>query len=242
MNDFGVRLRVRRWQAGRFSAPKTMGTLAGVGGGEVGDNGTPPYDLGVDLAGRVHVVWVPHGAQCGPANCFAYRRSEPYGFGPTFTYPVATRDGATPTSLIVAANAGGSGWIVWGDQAFGPDGTLRAAPLVTPPRYSRTGSKVLGHRRRVTLPVRRGCIRPGSRFVHHLDLSGLRGDVRIVSVRFFFDDGQLARVDRRAPYRVVYKLAFAPLSRHVAAARVSYRSGGRLRHATVGRMIVMCPA
>jgi hypothetical protein len=114
-------------------------------------------------------------------------------------------------------------------------------PLVTPPRYSRTGSRVLGHHRRITLPARRGCIRPGSRFVHHLDLSGLRAGVRIASVRFFFDDGQLARVDHHAPYRVTYRLTFPALSRHVAAARVTYRSGGRLRHATIGRMIVMCP-
>jgi hypothetical protein len=239
MSDLATRLRVRRWNGTTFAVPKTMGTLAGVGGGDVGVGPLPPRDLRVDLAGRVHVAWVPPSSDCGPSICIAYRRSEPYGFGPQFIYPVAAPAEGTPSSLVVAPNAGGSGWLVWGHEA---SGSLRAAPLVTPPRHSRTGSRVLGHRRRMTVPARRGCIRPGSRFVHRLDLSGRRGRVRIVSVRFFLDDGQLARVDRRAPYRVTYTLSFPALTRHVAAARVSYRAGGRLRHATIGRMIVMCPA
>jgi hypothetical protein len=238
----GTRLRVRRWNGRRFTTPRTMGTLAGVGGGDVGQStGSGPSDLSVDLAGRVHVAWLPGTNACG-AVCFAYRRSEPYGFGPTFYYPIGRAGSPTPDALAIAANAGGSGWIVYNDRALGAGGGhLFAVPLVTPPRYSRTGSRVLGHHRRITLPARRGCIRTGSRFVHHLDLSGLRGGVRIVSVRFFFDDGQLARIDRHAPYRVTYRLTFPALSRHVAAARVTYRSGGRLRTATIGRMIVMCP-
>jgi hypothetical protein len=76
---------------------------------------------------------------------------------------------------------------------------------------------------------------------HRLVLDGRRAGVRIVSVRFFFDDGQLARVDRIAPYRVTYHLTFPPLSRHVAAARVTYPFAGKIRHTTIGRMIVMCP-
>jgi hypothetical protein len=237
-----TRLRVRLWNGRDFTTPKTMGTLAGVGGGDVGQSiGSGAADLSVDLAGRVHVAWLPGSEACG-AVCFAYRRSEPYGFGPTFYYPVARLGSSDPSTLVVAANAGGSGWIVYDDRALGAGGGhLFAVPLVTPPRYSRTGSSVLGHRRRITLPARRGCIRTGSKFVHHLDLSGLRGNVRIVSVRFFFDNGQLARVDHRAPYRVTYHLTFPALSRHVAAARVTYRSNGRLRHTTIGRMIVMCP-
>jgi hypothetical protein len=238
----GTRMRVRRWNGRRFATPRTMGTLAGVGGGDVGHSiGSGVSDLTVDLAGRVHVAWLPGIDACN-AMCFAYRRSEPYGFGPTFYYPIGPPRSPTPDSLLIAANAGGSGWIVYDDRALGAGGGhLFAVPLVTPPRYSRTGSRVLGHHRRITLPARRGCIRSGSRFVHHLDLSGLRGGVRIVSVRFFFDDGQLARVDRHAPYRVTYRLTFPALSRHVAAARVTYRSGGRLRTTTIGRMIVMCP-
>jgi hypothetical protein len=237
-----TRLRVRRWNGRDFTTPRTMGTLAGVGGGDVGQSiGSGASDLQVDLAGRVHAAWLPGSEACG-AVCFAYRRSEPYGFGPTFYYPVAPRGSSDPSTLVIAANAGGSGWIVYDDRALGAGGGhLFAVPLVTPPRYSRTGSRVLGHRRRTTLPARRGCIRPGSKFVHHLDLSGRRGDVRIVGVRFFFDDNQLVRIDRHAPYRVTYRLTFPALSRHVAAARVTYRSRGRLRHATIGRMIVMCP-
>jgi hypothetical protein len=237
------RLRVQRWNGSAFGVPRTMGTLAGVGGGDVGPSpGSGAVDLLADLAGRVHAAWQPPPSYCGASVCFAYRRSEPYGFGPTFIYPVAPTGGSPPDSLVLAANAGGSGWAVWNDRALSNQGNVRAAALATPPRYSRTGSVVLGKRRRVTIPTRRGCIRPGARFVHRLDVSGLRGGVRIVSVRFFFDDGQLPRTDRRAPYRVTYRLAFPALSRHVAAARVTYRSRGRLHRTTIGRMIVMCPA
>ncbi|HEY7620348.1 MAG TPA: hypothetical protein VH834_11275, partial [Solirubrobacteraceae bacterium] len=186
------RLRLRRWNGRTFGTPRTMGTLAGVGGGDVGPVLlNPPADIAVDLAGRVHVAFLAPHALCGPSVCLAYRRSEPRGLGPTFIYPVAKPGGVTPFSITVAPNAGGSGWIVWDDRSLGYTGNVNAVPLVTPPRYSRTGSRVLGHHRRITLPVRRGCIRPGSRFVHRADLSGLRRGVRIVSVRFFFDDGQL---------------------------------------------------
>ncbi|MGZ8634141.1 MAG: hypothetical protein ACXWZZ_09860 [Solirubrobacteraceae bacterium] len=46
---------------------------------------------------------------------------------------------------------------------------------------------------------------------------------------------------RRATLRVTYRLGFPPLSRHVAVARVAYRTGGHSHTTTVGRMIVMCP-
>jgi hypothetical protein len=65
--------------------------------------------------------------------------------------------------------------------------------------------------------------------------------VRIASVRFSFDGGQLARTDHHAPYRVVYRLGFPAGTRHVAEARVTYRLAGRTRHTSVGRAIVMCP-
>ena len=61
-------------------------------------------------------------------------------------------------------------------------------------------------------------------------------------MRFFFDGGLLARRDRRAPYRATYRLAFPAAGRHVAAATITYRKGGRTHRATVGRMIVMCPS
>jgi hypothetical protein len=113
--------------------------------------------------------------------------------------------------------------------------------LATPPRGSRIGSRRIGRSRRVTVPTHYACIAPGGRFVHRLLVSGRPRGVRIVSVRFSFDGGQLARTDRRAPYRLVYQLPFAAGSRHVAEARVAYRVAGRLQHASVGRAIVMCP-
>jgi hypothetical protein len=235
----GKRLHVLRWNGTRFAVPRTMGTLAGVGGGDVGESIgiADPWDLEVDLAGRVHVTWEVPNSLCSSFLCILYRRSEPSGFGPTFVYPLGRTTDFAAKSLVAAANSGGSGWIVWDDEG----GRIRAVPLVTPPRYSRTGSRVLGHHRRVTGPARSGCIRRGAPFVHRLVLDGRRAGVRIVSVRFFFDNGQLARVDRHEPYRVTYHLGFAPLSRHVAAARVTYRSGRTVRHTTIGRMIVMCP-
>jgi hypothetical protein len=42
-------------------------------------------------------------------------------------------------------------------------------------------------------------------------------------------------------YRIVYRLPFATGTRHVAEARVTYRLGGRTRHTSVSRAIVMCP-
>jgi hypothetical protein len=142
---------------------------------------------------------------------------------------------------VVAANEAGSGWIVWQNH-YSSGGDILAVPLVAAPRFSRTGSRVIGRHPRITIPARRGCIRSGARFVHRLVVSGRRSAVGIVSVRFFFDAGQLPRVDRTAPYRATYRPRFAPLSRHVAVARVAYRANGHTHTTTVGRMIVMCPA
>jgi hypothetical protein len=81
----------------------------------------------------------------------------------------------------------------------------------------------------------------GGVFVHRLRIDGRRG-ARIVSVRFFFDAGQPARTDHRAPFRISFRLAFAPGSRHVAAAVVRYRLPGerRVRSVRLGRTFVMC--
>jgi hypothetical protein len=66
--------------------------------------------------------------------------------------------------------------------------------------------------------------------VHRLLVPGRRRGLRIRSVRFFFDDGKLPRVDRHAPYRVSYRLPFGAAERHVARATIRYR-GGRGRSA-----------
>ncbi len=81
--------------------------------------------------------------------------------------------------------------------------------MVTPPKGSRVGSLRLG-RLRVSIPDFYACTPPGGEFVHRLMVDGRRGRTRIVSVRFFFDDGQPSAVDRRAPWRVPFRLAFAP--------------------------------
>lgn len=138
--------------------------------------------------------------------------------------------------VAVAANSGGSGWLVWDDLSA----RVRAVPLVTPPLGSRVGSRRIGHRR-VSIPDFYGCVPTGGTFVHRLRVDGRPG-TRIVSVRFFFDAGQPSRTDRRAPYRLRFKLGFPPGSRHVAAAVVRYRLPGerRVRSARIGRTFVMC--
>jgi hypothetical protein len=230
--------RVWRWNGRRFAKPGSLGTIGGrarsnlIGGVRIGNIHTPAF--AEDAGGRLHAVW-QHYELCGRRrNCLVYRRNEPRGFGPPVVYPLA--NGLDARDVSIAPNAGGSGWIVWRDSAAISDDADHAVPLATPPRGSRVGSRRI-RRARVTVPAHYACIPPGGRFVHRLLVSGRRSRLRIRSVRFSFDGGALARVDRRAPFRVVYHLPFAAGTRHVARARVSYRGG----HASVGRMIVMCP-
>lgn len=242
LGDALGRLRVFRWDGRRFARPRTIGTLpartsAQLGRGEVGRS----LDLQSDAAGRLHAVWVRSNFDCGGMSCFVYRRSEPRDFGPEVVYPVE-RDPAKPiTALQAAPNEGGSGWVVMELNAVAGPGNIRAVPLVTPPRGSRVGSLVIGRRTRVTVPTRYGCVPVGGRFVHRVDVTGRRAGVRILRVRFSFDDGQLARTDRRAPFRSSYVLGFPAGTRHVARAQVTYRFRGRTRTAGIGRMVVMCP-
>jgi hypothetical protein len=226
---------VWRWNGRRFAKPKSLGTIGGrsrsnvIGGVRIGNIYPPAFQQ--DAGGRLHAIWF---RLCGRRRgCLVYRRNEPRGFGPPVVYPLAFDDAR---EYSIAANAGGSGWIVWSDYAAVSHGADHAVALVTPPRGSRVGSRRI-RRARVTVPTHYACVTPGGRFVHRLLVSGRRSRLRIRSVRFSFDGGALPRVDRHAPFRVVYHLPFAAGTRHVARARVNYRGG----HASVGRMIVMCP-
>ena len=234
---------VWKWNSTRFAKPRSLGTIGGpatsnlIGGVNIGNIHLPAFAQ--DAGGRLHAVWDQYQL-CGTRrHCLIYRRNEPRGFGPPVVYPLPAGLNE-PRAIAIAANAGGSGWIVWSDGVAGASGADFATPLVTPPRGSRVGSKRI-QRRRVTVPAHNGCIPPGGRFVHRLLVSGRRAGVRIRSVRFSFDDGALARIDRRPPFRVVYRLPFAAGTRHVARAEVTYRSGRRTRTTSVGRMIVICP-
>lgn len=237
----GQGLKIWRFDGRRFAKPRTLGTI----GGRATTNllgvklvSGSALDFAQDAGGRLHVAW-GRDDLCGEGrHCLLYRRNEPRGFGPPVVYPLPLGLDE-PHDLVLAPNAGGSGWMVWRPGGGGQHSYATA--LATPPRGSRVGSRRIGRSRRVTAPTHYGCIAPGGRFVHRLLVSGRRRGVRILSVRFSFDGGQLARTDRRAPYRVVYRLAFAPGTRHVAEARVSYRLAGRTAHASVGRAIVMCP-
>ena len=230
-------VRIWRWRSRGFQDPRTIGALArnarqGLGGAR--DTNTVALD--VDLAGRLHAAWPLGPEACGGQNCIVYRRTDRRGFGPQIIYPVGPAPGDDLQRLELAANSGGSGWLVWDDRSD----RVRAVALVTPPLGSRVGSRRIGTRR-VTVPDFYGCVAPGGSFVHRLDVDGRPG-TRIASVRFFFDAGQPARVDHRAPWRVTFRLGFAPGSRHVAGAIVSYRLPGerRLRSARLGRTFVMC--
>jgi hypothetical protein len=237
----GMGLKVWRFDGHRFERPRSLGTIGGRATTNVlGD--TPvaggAYDFAQDAGGRLHAAWSNPGL-CGPRRqCLLYRRNEPRGFGPPVVYPLPTGVDQ-PRYLTLAPNEGGSGWMVW-RAGFG-DSPSFATALATPPRGSRIGSRRIGRSRRVTVPTHYACIAPGGRFVHRALVSGRRRGVTIVSVRFSFDGGQLARTDHRAPYRIVYRLSFPAGTRHVAEARVTYRLNGRTRHTSVGRAIVMCP-
>jgi hypothetical protein len=194
--SFGYRL--WKWNGRRFVKPRSLGTLGGpaasnrIGGSPVASIIAPAFAQ--DAGGRLHAVW--NGVdECGPRACLFYRRNEPRGFGAPVAYPLASAHRAF--AISIAANAGGSGWMVWSEN----NPILRAPgfamALVTPPRGSRVGSKRI-RRRRVTVPTHYGCIPVGGRFVHRLLVSGRRSGVRILQVRFSFDDGELPRTDRRS--------------------------------------------
>jgi hypothetical protein len=237
----GMGLKVWRFDGRRFVKPRSLGTIGGrATTNALGD--TPvaggAYDFVQDAGGRLHAAWSKPGL-CGTRRqCLLYRRNEPRGFGPPVVYPLPAGVDQ-PQYLTLAPNEGGSGWMVW-RAGFGNSPSF-ATPLVTPPRGSRIGSRRIGRSRRITVPTHYACIAPGGRFVRRLLVSGRRRGVRIVSVRFSFDGGQLARTDHRAPYRIVYRLQFTAGTRHVAEAQVTYRLAGRTRHTSVGRAIVMCP-
>jgi hypothetical protein len=226
-----------RWRARGFEDPQKIGALARNASQAIGGaQDTNAVGLDVDLAGRLHAAWPLSTRACGGQHCIVYRRTDRRGFGPQIIYPLGPALGDNPVRIGIAANSGGSGWLVWDDLSD----RVRAVALVTPPLGSRVGSRRIGTRR-VSIPDFYGCVAPGGSFVHRLDVDGRRG-TRIVSVRFFFDAGQPARIDHRAPWRVTFRLAFPPASRHVAGAIVSYRLPGerRLRSVRLGRTFVMC--
>jgi hypothetical protein len=230
-------VRIWRWGTHGFEHPHTIGALArGASQAIGGAQDTNLVALDVDLAGRLHAAWPLNRSACRGEQCIVYRRTDRNGFGPPIVYPLGPAQGDVMLRFSVAANAGGSGWLVWSDLSD----RIRAVPLVTPPLGSRVGSRRIG-RRRVTIPDFYGCVPSGGRFVHRLDVDGRRG-AQIVSVRFFFDAGQPARTDRRAPWRVTFTLPFAPGTRHVAGAIVRYRLSGRrtVRSVRIGRTFVMC--
>jgi hypothetical protein len=230
-------VRIFRWDAHGFEHPRTIGALArGASQAVGGSQDTNTVALDVDFAGRLHAAWPLGKAACGGTQCIVYRRTDRNGFMAPVVYPIGPALGDTMLRFSVAANAGGSGWLVWNDLSD----RIRAVPLVTPPLGSRVGSKRIG-RRRVTIPDFYGCVPSGGRFVHRLRIDGRRG-AQIVSVRFFFDAGQPARTDHRAPWRVTFTLAFPPATRHVAGAIVRYRLPGsrKVRSVRIGRTFVMC--
>jgi hypothetical protein len=230
-------VKVWRWGARGFEDPRTIGALARGAGQQVGQGqDTNVVSLDVDLAGRLHTAWPLSQRDCGGHLCIVYRRTDRRGFMAPIVYPVGTATADTVQHFGVAANSGGSGWLVWDDLSA----RVRAVPLVTPPLGSRVGSRRIG-RRRVSIPDFYGCVPSGGTFTHRLRVDGRPG-TQILSVRFFFDAGQPSRTDHRAPFRLRFRLAFPPGSRHVAAARVHYRLPGerRVRSARIGRTFVMC--
>jgi hypothetical protein len=230
-------VRIWRWGTRGFEDPRTIGALNQAAGQDVGESaGSNDLALDADLAGRLHAAWEVAPRGCRGQHCIVYRRTDRRGFGPPIVYPIGGAPGDVQRRFAIAANSGGSGWIVWGTQS----NRIRAVALVTPPLGSRVGSRRIG-RRRVTVPDFYRCVPSGGTFVHRLRVDGRRG-AQILSVRFFFDAGQPARIDRRPPYSLRFRLTFPPGSRHVAGAVVRYRVPGRqgVRSVRLGRTFVMC--
>ena len=140
-------VRIWHWGSRGFASPRTIGALARGSNGSVGQaQPTTTVALDVDLAGRLHAAWPLTQPSCGGRLCIVYRRTDRNGFGPPIVYPVGQATGDTVERFAVAANSGGSGWLVWDDLSD----RVRAVPLVTPPRGSRVGS------RRDRAPARHG--------------------------------------------------------------------------------------
>jgi len=214
---------------GGHATTNLLGTAAVVGAG---------IDFTQDAGGRLHAAWSKYQL-CGARRYYLlYRRNEPRGFGPPVVYPLPL--GIDPRNLTVAPTEGGSSWMVFnaccGNNSPSFATAARDAAARQPHRLAT--DRALTPRDRPD-PLR--LHRARRALVHQLLVSGRRRGVRIVSVRFSFDGGQLARTDRRAPYRVVYTLGFAAGTRHVAETPVTYRASGRTRDSAVGRAIVMCP-
>jgi hypothetical protein len=104
---------VWRWNGKRFAKPRSLGTIGGrarsnvIGGVRIGNVYPPAFQQ------------TPAGActRSGSASAPAPRlprlpAHEPRGFGPEVVYPLATNDAR---AYAIAANAGGSGWIVYSD-------------------------------------------------------------------------------------------------------------------------------
>ena len=164
-------VRIWRWGTRGFERPRTIGALAFTAGQDVGGaQDTNKLALDVDLAGRLHAAW-PLGKQaCGGQQCIVYRRTDRRGFGPPIVYPLGPALGDVMKRFSIAANSGGSGWLVWDDLSD----RIRAVPLVTPPRArgsARGGSGACAS----PIPDFYGCVPSGGRFVHRLRLDGRRG-------------------------------------------------------------------
>ena len=164
-------VRIWRWGSRGFGSPRTIGGARARLERLVGQaQPTTTVALDVDLAGRLHAAWPLTQPSCGGRLCIVYRRTDRNGFGPPIVYPVGPATGDTGERFAVAANSGGSGWLVWDDLSD----RVRAVPLVTPPLGSRVGSRRIG-RRRVTVPDFYGCVPSGGVFVHRLKVDGRRG-------------------------------------------------------------------
>ena len=231
-------VRIWRWGARGFERPQTIGALARNAGQGVGGAQDTNTARARRRPGRAPARRLAAGHQaCGGQQCIVYRRTDRRGFGPQIIYPRRPGARATSERFSIAANSGGSGWLVWDDLSD----RIRAVPLVTPPLGSRVGSRRIGPRR-VTVPDFYGCVPPGGRFVHRLRVDGRRG-TPIVSVRFFFDAGQPARTDHRAPWRIDLPAEAsrrAPGTSRRRSSATACRARRTLHSARIGRTFVMC--
>ena len=143
-------VRIWHWGSRGFAQPahdrRARARLQRLGGPGPADR--PPSPSTSTSRGRLHAAWPltqPVVRRPAVHRLPAHRSQRLRAADRLSRRPGRPAD--TVERFAVAANSGGSGWLVWDDLSD----RVRAVPLVTPPRGSRVGSRRIG-RRRVTRP------------------------------------------------------------------------------------------
>ena len=165
-------VRIWHWGSRGFERPRTIGALARGSNGSVGRR--PGHQPAWRSTSTSPGACTPRGRwrsrRAAGRQCIVYRRTDRAASGRRSSTRRPGDRGHRSKRFAVAANSGGSGWLVWDDLSD----RIRAVPLVTPPLGSRVGSRRIG-RRRVTVPDFYGCVPSGGASCTACSVDGRRG-------------------------------------------------------------------